>query len=137
MDRYYPMSLRPLSKKVEDYAEWIRGNTAPDAVFVAGPTASTYIPALAGRRVLINERGKLKPRDFEDRKEAERILLTARDPEAVRATAARFGIAYLAVDPELSDTYGEGALKSEAYRTVFQNSAARIVAVVGAPAPPR
>src|SRR4029453_10330014 len=57
MDRYYPMSLQPVSRKVADYAQWIRESTAADAVFVAGPTASTYIPALAGRRVLLNERG--------------------------------------------------------------------------------
>ena len=138
MDRYYPMSLRPVSRKVLDYADWIRLHTPPDAVFLAGPTASTYIPALAGRRVLVNDRGQLKPRDYADRKEAERVLLTSRDPGILRATAARFGVTYLAVDPELSGEYGEEALRSEAYRTVFQNSAARIVEVdAAAERPPR
>jgi len=134
MDRYYAESLRPVGPRIVAYAQWVRENTPRDAVFAAGKTAATYIPALAGRRVLLADAGELRPRNYEERKEAERILLTAEDPELVRRTAQTFGVRYVAIDPELVDEYRARGFaniaRSAAYRTVFANAAVRIVEVL-------
>lgn len=133
MDRYYRDSTEPLNPRVLRYAEWIRTNTRPDAVFLAGRSAATWIPLLTGRRVLLAEGGKLRPRDWVDRKRAEVTLLTESDPDVVRATARRWGVTHVAVDEPLQHEYEvtdfRALARSPAYRKVFENAAARIVEV--------
>jgi hypothetical protein len=133
MDRYYPMSRSPIGPKVSAYARWIRDNTKPGDVFVAGRHASAFIPALAGRRVLLAEAGRLLPRDHAERKQAERILLTSEDADLVRRTAARFGVTHVAIDEPLQNEYAASDFtqlaRSAAHRGVFANSAVRIVEV--------
>ena len=131
MDRYYAESLEPVRPKVVAYTEWVRKNTPPHAVFLAGKSSSMWIPALTGRRVLLAERGALLPPDYAARKQAERILLTSVDAEEIRATARAFGVTHLAIDGPLLEEYGVKTYYelagSPVYRTLFANSAARIV----------
>jgi hypothetical protein len=137
MDRYHRVNMTPIGPKVVAYAEWIRFNTSPRAVFVGGKTSSTWIPALAGRQVLLAEAGKLLPPDFHERKEAEKVMLTERDPDRVRATAARFGVTHVAIDQPLLDEYGVASFGdlalSPAYRTRMVNSAVKLLEILAAP----
>jgi hypothetical protein len=132
MDRYFRWCLPPLRPKVVAYGEWVRERTPRDAVFVAGNEASVWIPALAGRRVLLAG-GSRPPRDYDARKQAERILLTSKQPELILAAARRFGVDYLAIDPPLLLEYGEEELdgigRLPVYEHVFQNSAVRILKI--------
>jgi hypothetical protein len=132
MDRYYPLSLPRIPEKVLEYGRWVREETPPDAIFVAGRMSGTWIPALAGRRLLLGP-GKLQPRDAEERKQAERVLLTSEDPALVRATAARFGVSYTAIDSSLVEEYGadsfETLARGPAWRTVLANARVRIAAL--------
>jgi hypothetical protein len=129
MDRYYALCLPRIPDKVLEYGRWVRENTPPDAVFVAGRASGTWIPALAGRRLLLGP-GKLQPRDAAERKAAERILLTSDDPAAVRASASRFSVGYAAIDSSLVEEYGadsfEALARSGAWRTVLANARVRI-----------
>ena len=137
MDRYYRINMSPLSPKIDAYAEWIRANTSPRAVFAGGRTSSTWIPALAGRQVLLAEAGKLLPPDLSERKEVERVLLTEYDPDRVRAAAARYGVTHVAIDPPLLDEYGVGSsaelAPSPVYRTCMVNSAVRLLEIQARP----
>ena len=45
----------PVSRQRLEFAGWIRSNTLPDAVFVAGPAYGPWIGALAGWRLLLVE----------------------------------------------------------------------------------
>jgi hypothetical protein len=129
MDRYFRWCLLPLRPKVVAYGEWVRSNTPKDAVFVAGNEACIWIPALAGRRVLLAGASR-PPRDYAARKEAERTLLLSRKPELIRATAERFGVDYLAVDGAMLLEYGEDELaglgRLPVYQMQYQSSAVRI-----------
>lgn len=129
MDRYFRWCLPPLRPKVVAYAEWVRLHTPKDAVFVAGNDACIWIPALAGRRVLLAGASR-PPRDYAARKEAERTLLVSRKPELIRAVARRFGVDYVAVDGEMLLEYGEEQLDGlgqlPAYEMQYLSSAVRI-----------
>lgn len=129
MDRYFRWCLPPLRPKVVAYAEWVRLHTPKDAVFVAGNDACIWIPALAGRRVLLAGASR-PPRDYAARKEAERTLLVSRKPELIRAVAQRFGVDYVAVDGEMLLEYGEEQLDGlgqlPVYEMQYQSSAVRI-----------
>lgn len=129
MDRYFRWCLAPLRPKVVAYGEWVRRNTPKDAVFAAGNQACIWIPALAGRRVLLAGASR-PPRDYAARKEAERTLLLSRKPELIRATARRFGVDYLAIDGEMLLEYGEEQLDGlgqlPVYELQYQSSAVRI-----------
>ncbi|HEV8255108.1 MAG TPA: hypothetical protein VGQ78_10145 [Vicinamibacteria bacterium] len=132
MDRYYALSLPPIPDKVLEYGRWVRDNTPPAAIFVAGRASGTWIPALAGRRLLLGP-GKLQPRDAAERKQAERVLLTSEDAAAVRDAARRFGVGYVAVDSSLVEEYAadsfEALARSPAWRTVLANARVRIAAL--------
>jgi hypothetical protein len=132
MDRYYKWGGAAVRRRVEQYGAWIRENTPGDAVFVAGKQACIWIPALAGRRVLLIADSR-PPLDYAERKQAERILLTSKDPELIRATARRFGVDYVAIDPETLLEYGEDELEGigrlSVYEHVFQNAAVRILKI--------
>lgn len=138
MDRYYEAGLTPIHRKVEEYAAWIRTNTAGDAIFLAGGEPATYIPALTGRRVLMAPT-KLVPKDVDRRREVARILLGSSDPNAIRAAAAAYGITHVAVDPTLEKDFGPAILESvrasDAYYGVFQSTALWIFEVRPASGP--
>lgn len=126
MDRYYELSLTPIHRKVADYATWIRTNTAKDAIFLAGDEPATYIPALAGRRVLIAPT-KLVPKDIDRRRAVARVLLTSSHAAEIRAAAAIYGITHVAVDPTLEKDFGPDILQnvraSNAYIGVYNSTA--------------
>ena len=130
MDRYFRVSAPPLRPKVLEYTRWVRENTPPDAIFAAGPSAGIWIPALAGRRVLLVGDAR-PPKDYEARKEVERTLLLSREPDRVRAAAARYGVGYVAIDHVLEREYGAAALegigKVPAYETVYLDASVRIL----------
>jgi hypothetical protein len=132
MDRYYQWSLPPLRVKVVEYGRWVRENTPPDAVFLAGRSASAWIPVLAGRRVLLAADTR-PPADYASRKEAERVMLLSRDPALIRAAAQRMGVTHVAIDRLMTDEYGEEALaglgKLPCYEPLFYNAAVRILRV--------
>lgn len=133
MDRYYPMSRLPIRPKVRDYTDWIRANTDKRAVFVGGRSSASFIPALTGRQVLLNEGGRLVPKDLAARKEVERLLLTSDDADAVRAAARRYGVTHIAIDEALEQEYGAASFadlaRSAACRTLLLNSAVKLVEV--------
>lgn len=132
MDRYYKLSLNPLPPKVEAYGAWVREHTAPDAVFVAGSSASSWIPVLAGRRVLLAAEAR-PPGDYLERKQAERRLLVSGDVAEILRTASAFGVTHLAVDRPMREEYGDEAVTRleslPAYKKVFANSALLILEI--------
>jgi hypothetical protein len=131
MDRYFKLSQSPVPPKVQAYGEWVRTQTPPDAVFVAGSSASSWIPVLAGRRVLLAAEAR-PPRDYAERKQAERALLSG-DGDAVLRAARAFGVSYLAVDRPMREEYGEDSISRLAdvpvYKKVYSNSAVLILEV--------
>jgi hypothetical protein len=129
MDRLYEPSLKPIPPKVLDYARWIRENTPRDAVFAAGPTASTWIPALTGRRVLLT--GTVRPpADYYARKGAEWVLMTGTDLARLHEAAAAFGVTHLAADKELMHDYGfEWFKRPDVYETLYRSSALKIMSL--------
>jgi hypothetical protein len=133
MDRYFALSSEKLRPKVLAYAQFIRDNTPRDAVFVAGKEAASWIPALTGRRVVLAEGGELMPPDRAQRKQIERTLLLSDDASAIRSAAARYGVTHVAIDAALVEEYGvagfDDLARAPALKTVFANSAARIVAL--------
>lgn len=132
MDRYFTRCLPPLRPKVVEYTDWVRENTPKDAVFVAGFDAATWIPVLAGRRIVLAGESR-PPADWSERKTVERTLLTSGDPVAIRAAAARYGVTHIAIDPVMEREYGEEALRGlgrlSVYEPVFVNTAIRILAL--------
>jgi hypothetical protein len=133
MDRYFALSRQQLRPKVVAYARFIRDGTPRDAVFVAGREAASWIPALTGRRVMLAEGGRLMPADKDERKNVERTLLLSDDPGKIRGAALRYGVTHLAIDDALVQEYGvagfEDLAKGPLFKTVFLNSAGRIVAL--------
>jgi hypothetical protein len=140
MDLYFPGSCEVLGKRIWRYCAWIRANVPKDAVFVAGPSASSWIPALTGRKVLLAELCALVPRDARERRAAELVLLRETDPDRVRAAARRWGITHLAIDPAQLRQFGverfTDLAQSPALRTVFSNAQVRIVEIVLSDAAP-
>jgi hypothetical protein len=132
MDRYYQWSLPPLRAHVVAYGRWVLENTPRDAVFLAGRSASAWIPVLAGRRVLLAADTR-PPADYPARKEAERLMLLSRDPALIRAAAQRMGVTHVAVDRLMVEEYGEEALaglgKLPCYEPLYYNAAVRILRV--------
>jgi hypothetical protein len=130
MDRYYPWSLPALDKNVVAYGAWVRGHTSPADVFAAGPDAASWIPALAGRRVMLVGDAR-PPRDYAERKAVERTLLRSHELEEIQQAARKFGVAYLAVDPALGKEYrlNDRRPKDPDYEEVFSNPAVRIYRV--------
>jgi hypothetical protein len=132
MDRYYRWSLPPLGPKLIEYGRWVRENTPRDALFVAGRSASTWIPALAGRQVLLTDDSR-PPADFDERRDAEHAILVSGDPERVVAAARRYGITHVAIDGSLEDRYGAERLRQSVRLPVFEplyaSSAVRILRI--------
>jgi hypothetical protein len=133
MDNYYPANSQPIGRRVFRYTEWIRENTPKSAVFLAGRDAATWIPALAGRPVLLAEAGSLVPSDQKARQHAERILLTSRDARLVRMTARRYGVGYVAIDQALLEKYGvrrcSELARAPVFRYLFSNARACLLKI--------
>lgn len=134
MDRYFKWCLEPLRPNVLAYGEWVRRNTPPDALFVAGRSASIWIPVLAGRRVLLTDDSR-PPRDFDERRRAERDIVLSRSPERILAAARRYGVTHLAVDHAMIEAYGEerlaGIARLPAFELVYRSPAIRILRIRG------
>jgi len=127
MDRHFERSLLPVGPKVLEYASWIRENTPPEAVFVAGPAASAWIPALTGRRVLLTGRRR-PPSDYYARKGAEWLLMTGTDLARLHQAADTFGVTHVATDQELMREYGfEWFKRPDVYQTLYRSSAVKIM----------
>jgi hypothetical protein len=132
MDRYFRYNLDPIPRRVQQYTRWIREHTSPHAVFLTGRQSGTWIPILAGRRILLAADAR-PPADYEARKEAERTLLLSHDPQLITETARRYGITYIAIDEPMTEEYGAEALKGigrvPAYEVVYTDRLVRIVAI--------
>lgn len=118
MDRYYALSRPSVPGNVLDAGAWVRSHTAPGTVFAGGEQSATWLPVLAGRRVLLSA-GFRPPADYARRRAVERILLTSPEPSVVRAAAAEYGVTHLALDADLRATYG--APSEGLYEPLFRN----------------
>lgn len=132
MDRYFAFNLDPIPPRVQRYAEWVRENTPRDAVFVTGRQAGTWIPVLAGRRILL-ARATRPPADYAARAEAEETILFSRDPRKIAEAARRFGVTHVAIDANLVEEYGEEAFKRlgqvPAFEMVYFDHLVRILKI--------
>ena len=70
----------------------MRARTEPDAVFGAGASYAPWIPAIAGRRVLLA--GGEPPDPFE-RKASKRAFVFSRDAEAIASAAATWNLTHV------------------------------------------
>ena len=93
MDPTYVASVAPLSRNVLAMSDAIREKTEPDAVFVAGASYAPWIPAIAGRRVLL---AGGEPPDLVEREASERAFVFSRDAEAIASAAAEWDLTHLA-----------------------------------------
>ena len=93
MDPTYVASFTPVSRNVLAMSDAIREKTEPDAVFVAGASYAGWIPAIAGRRVLLA--GK-EPPDLVAREASERAFVFSKDAEAIASAAAAWDVTHLA-----------------------------------------
>jgi hypothetical protein len=91
----YTGSLRPVSRQFLMLGEWVRTNTSPEAVFVAGPSYAPWVAALAGRRVLLVGDDVNVPQRSE-RELAEAGFARSESPEAVHAAAEAWSLTHLA-----------------------------------------
>ena len=96
MDPVYVRSVEPIAPQFSPLVSWIGTETEPDAVFVAGPSYSSWIPALSGRRVLIVERAVIPPSDLDERRQAESWFAESEDPARIRGAASRWSLTHLA-----------------------------------------
>jgi len=126
MDRYWDTS--PIDERISDYARWIRDNTPPDAVFLGGPSSSSWIPVLAGRRVLLAGDSR-PPVDYVQRKHVERVMLTSRDPDLTQKAARRYGVTHLAIDRGLMREYDIWRFKRPGLYDVLYRS--KLIKIMG------
>jgi hypothetical protein len=134
MDRYFKPSQSPIPPRVLAYGDWARVHTPPRAVFAAGSSASSWIPVLAGRRVLLAAEAR-PPGDYEARKQVERVLLTSADPGEIRRAARLYDVTHLAVDRPMREEYGDDLIARldgvPAYRKVYSSAAILILEIQG------
>lgn len=132
MDDYFRFDRIPITRKTLAYGEFVRTNTPRNAIFLAGEEASSWIPILSGRRVLLAGLD-LRPRDLAERKRVEREILLTRDPARIKAAAAEYGITYVGVDSGFLLAYGEERFRGIAavptFDLVFSNSEIRILRI--------
>ena len=124
-DRYYPVSMEPMHRKVTAYADFIRTRTSPRDVFDAGDEPSTFIPALTGRRVL-QAPTALVPHDQETRSQVEETLMKSDDVAEIRAAATRYTVTYLVLDEGILRRHGLGADVAEVARARLSTGAFRV-----------
>ena len=132
MDDYFKYDRTPITKKTLAYGEFVLKDTPARAIFLGGEEASSWIPILSGRRVLLAGLD-LRPRDLAERKRVEREILLSRDSARIRSAAAEYGITHVALDGSLLLTYGEerflGIASVPAFELVFSNSEIRILRI--------
>jgi hypothetical protein len=132
MDDYFRYDRIPITEKTRAYGDFVRTQTPPDAIFLAGQEASNWIPVLSGRRVLLAG-VSLRPADLPERKMVEREILFSRNPDRVRKAADRYGITHVAIDTAFLTDYGEerfqGISKAPEFELVFANSEVRILRI--------
>ena len=144
-DRYYPVSIEPMNRKVTDYAAYIRENTTVRDVFDGGEEPSTFIPALTGRRVL-KAPTALIPHDQEARSRVEETLMTGADPGLIREAARRYGVTFLVLDEEMVRRYAPDIAvdvtarqreSTGAFRIVYRSNLVHILAITAGPLSPQ
>jgi hypothetical protein len=118
MDRYFPWALQPIKPRILEYGRWVRENTPRHTVFLAASAPASWIPTLAGRRVLLAADAR-PPRDYASRLAAERLILTATDKEALDE-ARKWKLGFLALDEELARRYSLPWPQPLAGRTIFR-----------------
>jgi len=96
LDPVAQASLEPLSTNIGATMDWIRRQTPPEAVFVAGPVYAPHVAVLGGRRVLRAPTLTPHPHDEERRRRAERRVLSGRDPGKL---GRLYGLRYVLVAP--------------------------------------
>lgn len=94
MDPLYVESLPPLPRRLEAFGSWLRSETHPRSVFVAGPYSASWIAALGGRRVLFVE--GTAPADLPERRRALVRFVESRDPKSIQAAARDWELTHLA-----------------------------------------
>ena len=99
MDSYFARSLEPLPAEVTSSAAFLRANAPRGAVLAGDITAVRWMAALAGSPVLL-ARDFAAPRDYVARVRLNEALLRG-GPGDPRAEAARYGIRYVLVTPNL------------------------------------
>ncbi len=143
-DRYYPVSLEPIHRKVIAYADFIKNETSPRDVFDGGDEPSTFIPALTGRRVL-QAPTALVPHDQQTRSQVEETLMKSGDPFAIRAAAGRYAVTYLVLDEGILSRHGLGfdvaevareRLETGAFKLAYASTFVHILGVVPGPESP-
>ncbi|HXV65383.1 MAG TPA: hypothetical protein VEK15_32105 [Vicinamibacteria bacterium] len=131
MDRYYELALSPLPNQMVEMARWIRDETSPDAVFVAGGATSLWIASLSGRRVLTT--ANFRPTfDFEERVDLERRMIVGGEEAAFREAQTRFGVSHLAIDPAYLEALGADPVSVESMpwlRILYRRDGLRIFAI--------
>jgi hypothetical protein len=95
-------SLEPISPHLLRAMEWVREQTPPGAVFVAGPDYAPAVAALGGRR-LLRAPGWLQAPDEERRLRAERQALSGRPSGRL---GRLYGIGYVLATPGEIRKYG-------------------------------
>lgn len=86
-------SVAPLSGNLLSMSDAIREKTEPDAVFVAGASYAPWIPAIAGRRVLL---AGGEPLSLVTREKSQRAFAFSRDAEAIASAAATWNLTHVA-----------------------------------------
>jgi hypothetical protein len=104
MDVYFAPSIPPLPTYLREAGDFLRGETRPRDVLAGDPDFTRYGAALAGRRALLGNTLHF-PKDYERRWQLQGMLVAGRDPDAVLAEAARYGVRYLVVTPSFLTTY--------------------------------
>src|SRR5438093_5641747 len=107
MDGYFTLSLPPLPAPLREAARFLRRETGPREVVAGDPDFARYAAALAGRRALFGLTLPV-PRDHARRWRLQGLLVEGRDPDAVVAEAARYGVRYFVVTPYLLTNYYPG-----------------------------
>jgi uncharacterized membrane protein len=120
--------------------EWIRENTAPDAVvqmepMVRGREHWTLIPSFASRRMAAGLPISLLPiPEYQEKSEQVKALFETPDATAASASARRLRVDYLYVDMDDLAAYPEGTAKfdrhPELFQPVFRNTSVRVYRVL-------
>jgi hypothetical protein len=140
MDRYFERSREPLPALLSAPGEFFRSQTPPRAVLASDPTFAWWMAALSGRRALISG-GLHAGLDLDTRVHVLATLVEAEDGAALRASAAAYGVTYLAVTPSLLAQHGLSLAQLEArphfHRVYFTGDpAGNFVAVLELQPPP-
>lgn len=107
MDAYFAPSLSPLPAPLREATDFLRRATHPRDVIAGDPDFARYAAALAGRRALFGLTLPA-PRDWRERWRLQGMLVEGRDPDAVVAEAAKWGVGYFVVTPYLLKHYYRG-----------------------------